>query len=39
MRENQRFIAYVSVQDPLVIANVDTPQEFEQLETHTLPGV
>jgi molybdenum cofactor cytidylyltransferase len=39
MKENQQFIAYVSVEDPLAIANIDTPQQLEQLETDPVPGV
>ena len=32
---NQAHIHYVSVNDPLVVANVDTPEDFEKLRTGT----
>ncbi|MBZ5505366.1 MAG: nucleotidyltransferase family protein [Acidobacteriia bacterium] len=34
---NQEHIRYVPVNDPLVIANVDTPDDFEQLRAGTTP--
>jgi molybdenum cofactor cytidylyltransferase len=32
---NQEHILYVPVNDPLVVANVDTPEDFEKLRTGT----
>ena len=32
---NQAHIRYVPVNDPLVVANVDTPEDFEKLRTGT----
>ena len=28
---NQKFVEYVPVEDPLVVANVDTPEQYQQL--------
>lgn len=32
---NQQHIAYISVNDPLVVANVNTPEDYEQLTAKT----
>jgi molybdenum cofactor cytidylyltransferase len=34
---NQAHIGYVPVNDPLVVANVDTPEDFEKLRAGTTP--